>query len=860
MTQSHSAATPVGSKHPVKLISLAVHNAAANHWGRPWRRRTLSVMYPRAFTFKGIKLPTQPLQSWLHLLARAGMLKRRVPSESGSNRQGGVAEGISLPVETPQASSALADLGFEWSSEMIPDFAQFARLSRLKREQDQASVDDSEELSDPSEEQGSFSCVPGGMDQDVSGVSTEIVSPEDLDADFLAPATSLAPAVEAVRSAVEHADGVAAEPVTEHESADTAAIVVQTLQSLSVTDSERAPVSKSALMHSTNAPVRIDPTVSATSTGPDVVGRSTTEISGAVLRDESAAIEPSPADRLEPDSEPAGQAHRQVTGISAIAQLGEPAEHASADPFISRTVVDFEQVEMQRTETVVHEELVLDEPTLKWQSTETTVSADSGKQTGNELSEPVLLDQRESEPGVLPTVETASADVPSELEPQEHIELRVAEALLEPVGDQVVVSQDDAAYAGASPIPVTELRTASGPSEAVASGGMDLESLDEAEPAVPVVVEPAEHGAPEEDTLVKVAMPWGALPPIRQSESVTTEDERISQGASCLSAGEPDAALEPIIASLQDALTMLAAASVTHDSTLPHPLSLGKEEPIEPESTSMGSIEAASVVKSNELAVPPAVPAVEVQPTADNLLEAAVLQGILIQKETEMSDMYDELPEADVQETTVPVTSVELQEVAATLSVPQLEADPDDVLSDVQSTLNSLAGMAQGLTQQKQAAGRLQEELEEWNAQLQERERLAADKEERLQQLEDHLKEAKTNLDRMAAENNRLLAERSEALKELAQTVDLRDKTTAKRAESIQLEQQRIDEQAANLRNRASELDERESALKRKSEELSVRLKQLQSAKDKFSAIVKSFNETVQFNSTLSAISKTVTE
>ncbi len=242
----------------------------------------------------------------------------------------------------------------------------------------------------------------------------------------------------------------------------------------------------------------------------------------------------------------------------------------------------------------------------------------------------------------------------------------------------------------------------------------------------------------------------------------------------------------------------------------------------------------------------------------DRNLEAFVLRGILIQKDDAMTDTQDVTADAELH--AAPISSAKLQEVATTLNVPQLDADPDDVLSDVQSTLNSLAGMAQGLSQQKQAAGRLQDELEEWNNQLMERERLAGDKEERLAQMETHLKEAKTNLDRMAAENNRLLAERSEALKELAQTVDARDRATLRKAEAIQAEQQRIDELAASLRARSAELDERESHLKRKAEELTVRLKQLQSAKDKFSAIVQSFNETVQFNSTLSAISKTVAE
>lgn len=252
------------------------------------------------------------------------------------------------------------------------------------------------------------------------------------------------------------------------------------------------------------------------------------------------------------------------------------------------------------------------------------------------------------------------------------------------------------------------------------------------------------------------------------------------------------------------------------------------------------------------------VPASDVD--LDRLPEASPLQGLFIQKEYEMTEIQEAQPEVEVPASSTPITTAELQEVAAVLSVPQLDMEPDDVLSDVQSTLNSLAGMAQGLSQQKQATVRLQDALEERSNQLQERERQMGEKEAHLLHLETHLKETKADLERMAAENNRLLAERSEALKELAQSVDARDKITLKRAEAVQVEQQRVDELSVSLRSRVMELDERESALKRKSEELALKLKQLQSAKDKFSTIVKSFNETVQFNSTLSAISKTVTE
>lgn len=404
------------------------------------------------------------------------------------------------------------------------------------------------------------------------------------------------------------------------------------------------------------------------------------------------------------------------------------------------------------------------------------------------------------------------------------MESRAAKA--EPVG-HLPVGQADSSAAETAPLEAQE------PTVPVAAGAQTAEVLSTVAGEEATVAAAFEQPAPE-------AMAFA------EQQTVETPDVVVQGGAWDQQA--------------ESAKTEPAGADQSPDP-VPDPDELSVFEYLEAMVSSLeavghsAAIGAASAATSDE----PAAQAVDAPEAKNSNLEAA-LQGTLIQKESVMTEMHDVMPETDMPGASVPITSAELQEVAAALSVPQLDADPDDVLSDVQSTLNSLAGMAQGLSQQKQAAGRLQEELDERTSQLQERERLANDKEARLLQLENHLKEAKTNLDRMAAENNRLLAERSEALKELAQTVDLRDKATLKRAESIQLEQQRIDEQSASLRARASELDERESSLKRKSEELGMRLKQLQSAKDKFSAIVKSFNETVQFNSTLSAISKNVIE
>ena len=183
--------------------------------------------------------------------------------------------------------------------------------------------------------------------------------------------------------------------------------------------------------------------------------------------------------------------------------------------------------------------------------------------------------------------------------------------------------------------------------------------------------------------------------------------------------------------------------------------------------------------------------------------------------------------------------------------------EADSVLCDVQSTLDSLADMAKGLTQQKLETVKQQEGLEQRKALLQEKERILADKDEQLRLLEARLTREVSNLERNAEDNARALAERSTALKALAESVEARDRSTAKLAETQRLEKQRNDELAESLVRRAESLDEREAALNRKEDELAEKLKQLIAAKDRFRALVKAFNETVQFNNTLNAISST---
>ncbi|MBB4864207.1 hypothetical protein HNP46_003071 [Pseudomonas nitritireducens] len=184
--------------------------------------------------------------------------------------------------------------------------------------------------------------------------------------------------------------------------------------------------------------------------------------------------------------------------------------------------------------------------------------------------------------------------------------------------------------------------------------------------------------------------------------------------------------------------------------------------------------------------------------------------------------------------------------------------ETDGVLHDVQSTLDSLAGMAHGLSQQKLEIMKMREALEERRLTTVERERQLAEREDRLSQQELRLQEEKQGVERVAEQNAAVLAERSNALQALAETVDSRDRATTKRADVLNQEQQSIERQLNQMRSRAQDLDDREAGLQRQSAELADRFKQLLDAKERFGAIVKGFNETVRFNTTYSAISKSV--
>lgn len=185
-------------------------------------------------------------------------------------------------------------------------------------------------------------------------------------------------------------------------------------------------------------------------------------------------------------------------------------------------------------------------------------------------------------------------------------------------------------------------------------------------------------------------------------------------------------------------------------------------------------------------------------------------------------------------------------------------SDTENVLQDVQSTLDSLAGMAQGLSQQRLDSIKEREALDARQEQADERERLLNEREEALRQWEQRLQQEKAALTRLSEQQTATLAERSATLQALAETVDSRDRATTQRTEVLQVEQEQLERKLAQMRVRHAELDGRETLLQQKDNELTERFKQLVDAKERFGAIVRSFNETVRFNTALNAISRTV--
>lgn len=166
-------------------------------------------------------------------------------------------------------------------------------------------------------------------------------------------------------------------------------------------------------------------------------------------------------------------------------------------------------------------------------------------------------------------------------------------------------------------------------------------------------------------------------------------------------------------------------------------------------------------------------------------------------------------------------------------------------VQDVQDTLGSLTGMANRLAEQKKDTLKQQKILHGRDTVLQEKERFLSVKEEDMRQLHKQLLHDRNLLGQEAESNAQMIAERSATLQQLAESLEARERANARRADLLQQENTRTDELSALLRKRLAQLQKRKGELERRGQELNENLKQLRSAKDRFSAIVKSFNETV---------------
>ncbi len=905
------------------LVPLALRKAAVPCWGRTWRRGALSVQRPREVKFKGSRLVMHSWLSWMSMFSRdtalaaalagdtqpaapvTGALEAELSREmmidfaniSRSRKQSAVAS-VASEVDTPTASTtgatdhAAVEAVAEAEAAVLlqAGLVEFAAPDTVDEQFMETLVDDSAPLV------GEAPAAPM-----TAAAESEQAAPLNVADIPASPAAALASTVgltiqdvvgepEDIESVIEPAEAVEVSAARE----EPAEIPVLQASSIEPAFEPQAPVlpAPDATVAEVHVP-ELPPELAA----PAV--------------DEVVAAEPQPVDVESvvdsQDHELAALPELESTAVEP--QVSELSPEVAAPavnevPYAEPQPVDVEAV----VDSQDHELAAL--PELEAKAVEPQVSELPPEVVVPAVNEAPYTDPQSVDVG--PVLEPQHPELPAlpELEPVA-AEPQVSEPMAEvavPAVDETLITEPQPHHVEAA----SEQQTPASPTitEAAATVAERYMAATSANPAGVQVEQATAAELPSSEPVIPPEpVHQEALPevvaelPQQVAEITAAVEEQVSIAPTCADEGAVDTSLfvgppapperdsaaaallaekglaEEPAAELHVAAqqTRTGEAATRGQSAATEQMATAVEKPAESDlARSIAGIEAAFAEMLEEKRVLPDISNVQsfTAPTrrdrrlaetynlsrvdGDRNLEAFALRGILIQKDDAMTDTQDVTADAELH--AAPISSAELQEVATTLNVPQLDADPDDVLSDVQSTLNSLAGMAQGLSQQKQAAGRLQDELEEWNNQLMEREHLAGDKEERLAQMETHLKEAKTNLDRMAAENNRLLAERSEALKELAQTVDARDRATLRKAEAIQAEQQRIDELAASLRARSAELDERESHLKRKAEELTVRLKQLQSAKDKFSAIVQSFNETVQFNSTLSAISKTVAE
>ncbi len=180
----------------------------------------------------------------------------------------------------------------------------------------------------------------------------------------------------------------------------------------------------------------------------------------------------------------------------------------------------------------------------------------------------------------------------------------------------------------------------------------------------------------------------------------------------------------------------------------------------------------------------------------------------------------------------------------------------ETMLFEVQNTLNSLANMVSVLTQQRTDLLAQQEEIAEANEALDKREEVVELKEREVEEAERANETQRQEIEKLAADNARQLSERTLALKAKAQELEDKERAYMNRVEELNKDIAKNVEDAKMLKKRAEELSVKEAELDRLSVELKGRYNNLVDAENKFKAIVKGFNDTVNFNNTLNSIAQ----
>ena len=180
---------------------------------------------------------------------------------------------------------------------------------------------------------------------------------------------------------------------------------------------------------------------------------------------------------------------------------------------------------------------------------------------------------------------------------------------------------------------------------------------------------------------------------------------------------------------------------------------------------------------------------------------------------------------------------------------PVLEVFEMDVGNVSQDTLGSLTGMANRLAEQKKGALKQQQLLDGRDLALQEKEHQWRDKEDDLRQRHKQVLHDRDLLAQASQDSAQMISEHSAALQQLTEDLDARERASARLFDLLQQENTRAEALSALLEARLAQLQKREGELQRGVLMLREHLKHLKNAKDRFSVLVKNFNQTAKLRS-----------